>query len=158
MYIVIKVWRAWDSIDLVTKAKIEETDCEIRHIPEQQTMPKTFELSTERFLYFIRNMSIIWHSINNRTSTSPNSAVRLSCRIAGVGGFAWTRFSLFTKIKRKTKKKTKKKKRRLSAWIWLAQLSTHIQLSLDKKLRNYKIHKCNSSFIFKNFIYIITFI
>lgn len=90
-----------------------------RHIPEQQTMPKTFELSTERFLYFIRNMSIIWHSINNRTSTSPNSAVRLSCRIARVRGFAWNAFLSSQKWKKKQRKKNKAPR------VWFAWFSTY---------------------------------
>lgn len=52
---------------------------------------------------FIRNKSIIWHSINNRTSTSPNSVVRLSCRIAECD-ILHQRVSFLSLLTRKRKK------------------------------------------------------
>lgn len=81
---------------------------------------------------FIRNKSIIWHSINNRTSTSPNSAVRLSCRIAECEIPRETCFSLSTNIK--------KKERKRNSGVSIAQLSTSFSHNYRLK-RKYKISK-----------------
>lgn len=99
-----------DSVNFVIQARSAKLRNRLRDrygdiSQNSRLCPKLSSFSTERFLYFIRNMSIIWHSINNRTSTSPNSAVRLSCRIAGVRGFMRNALLFSLKIKEKNKER-----------------------------------------------------
>lgn len=106
LYNYIKIY-AWDvaSALIIENTKSRKVRLRNRYDDISQNSRLCPKLSNFPQNVFIRNKSIIWHSINNRTSTSPNSAIRLSCRIAECEVSAWNMLLPYHECKKKKKRK-----------------------------------------------------